>query len=150
MNIEQGMYILDSKERKCFLDEVTPEALLKYRLTKKPGLVIKQWSTLYLAKTIRNNTIPTSAFGTSLCETCDYICHKCPKSIDLTLPILLGVGHKFPNAVEKYGRPEKYDFITFAVEFFNKKTSKCIVKECQNYRKRNPDNYEEQYFAETI
>lgn len=150
MNIEKGMYILDSKERKCFLDEVTPEALLKYRLSKKPGLVIKQKNTLYLAKTIRNHTISTKAFGTSLCENCDYISHWCPKQATLTLSLQLGIGYKFTTAVERYSRPEKYNFITFAAEFFNKKASECIVVECQNYRKHNPDDYEEQYFAETI
>lgn len=150
MNIEKGMYILDSKERKCFLDEVTPEALLKYRLSKKPGLVIKQKDTLYLAKTICNHTISTKAFGTSLCETCDCVCNGCPNNSDLTLSIKLGFGYNFSQAVQKYGRPEKYDFITFAAEFFNRKTSECIVVECKNYRKRNPADYEEQYFAETI
>ena len=150
MNIEKGMYILDSKERKCILDEVSPEALLKYRLSKKPGLLIKQKSSLYLAKTIRNHTISTKAFGSSLCETCDCISHWCPKSTGLTLPIQLGFGFNFNDAVQRYGRPEKYNFITFAAEFFNRKTSECIVLECQNYRKRNPDDYEEQYFAETI
>lgn len=150
MYIQKSMYILDSKKRKCFLEEVTPEALMKYRLSKKPGFLIKQKDKLYLAKTIHNNTISTKAFGTSLCETCDCIFHWCPKSTALTLPIQLGFGYNFSDAVERYGRPDKYDFITYAVEFFSRKNSECIVIECKNYRKLNPEDYEEQYFAETI
>ena len=150
MNILKNIHVLDRQEPNYLFKEVTPEVLMKYRLSKEPGFLIKIQNKLHLAKAHPKSTISPGAYGISLCETCDCICHWCPKSTDLTLSIQLGIGRNFYDAVQAYGRPEKYDFITFAVEFFNCKTSECIVRECQNYRKRNPDDYEEQYFAETI
>lgn len=141
--------------RKHKLHQVSTEELMKFRLSGKTGFLIKVNATFYLARLKNNSALPTKVLSPelstpSLCETCDRACNGCPKARDLTLSIQLGFGFSFPDAVKKYGRIEKYDFITLAVEIFNKKASNCIVEECANYIKRNPADYEDQYFAETI
>lgn len=144
------MYLLDNFQRRALLREVSPEDLMKYRLSKKKGFVLKIKDQLFLAKAHRKTALTTKAFGSGLCENCNNVCKGCPKVDALTLSIHLGFGTNFPDSVEKYGRPEKYDFITFAVEVFDQNNSDCIVVECQNFCERNPADYEEQFFAETI
>ena len=135
---------------KYYLQEVSPEGLMKFRLSGKAGFVIKLKGNLLLAELPRQSTLPTRELCPSLCETCDCISKCCPRFNDLTLSIQLGIGRSFPDAVQKYGRLEKYDFIISAVEAFDSKFSNTTVLECANYSKRNPDDYEPQYFAETI
>lgn len=142
--------MINSNSKVVMLQEVSPEELLKYRLSGEAGLVIKLKDKLFLAKLPRESTLPAKELTSGLCETCDCICKCCPKVTDLTLSIQLGVGRSFPDAVQKYGRIEKYDFITSAVEIFNSKVSNSIILECSNYSERNPDDYEPQFFAETI
>lgn len=144
------MFILVNGKIKCPIEEVSDKDLMLYRLSGEAGLVIKNKHKSFLAKLPRKYDLTTQAFGVSLCESCDCICKYCPKSTALTLPIQLGIGFSFSDAVKRYGRPERYAFINFAVEIFDRKTSECIVLECANYRERNPEDYEEQYFAETI
>ena len=141
--------------KKNSLREVSSEELMRFRLSGKTGFLIKDNETLYLARLKRNSALPTMLLAPelstpSLCETCDRVCKGCHKISDLTLSTQLGFGFSFPDAVEKYGRIEKYDFITSAVEIFNKQNNNCIVEECKNYTKRNPADYEEQHFAETV
>lgn len=142
--------IFKKEKGQPILQEVSPEDLMKYRLSKKSGLVLKIGSQLFLAKEPDDSALLTKNFGSGLCKTCDNICKGCQKVQDLTLSIQLGFGYKYPYAVEKYGRPEKYDFITFAIEIFDGNNSECIVAECNNFCERNPSDYEVQYFAETI
>lgn len=144
------MYILDNLQRSCLLREVSSEDLMKYRLSKKKGFVLKIKDQLFLAKAHRNSALSTKAFGSGLCKSCDQLCKGCPKVSDLTLSIHLGFGRDISDSVERYGRPEKYDFITFAVEVFDRNTSNCIIVECKNFREQNPDDYKPQEFAETI
>ena len=139
-----------SNSKVVMLQEVSPKELMQYRLSGEAGLVIKLKDKLLLAKFPRKSKLLTRKLCPSLCATCDCICKCCPKVTDLTLSIQLGVGRSFPDAVQRYGRIEKYDFITSAVEMFNKNSSNCVILECANYSKRNPDDYEPQYFAETI
>lgn len=141
--------------KKYSLREVSSEELMRFRLSGKTGFLIKVNENLYLARLKPNSALPTMILAPelsspSLCETCDKVCKGCSKVSDMTLSIQLGFGFSFSDAVEKYGRIEKYGFITSAVEIFNKQNSNCIVEECKNYTKRNPTDYEEQYFAETI
>lgn len=141
--------------KKYSLKEVSSEELMRFRLSGKPGVLIKTNESLYLSRLKHNSSLPTMASSSklctlSLCETCDRVCKDCRKISDLTLSIQLGFGFNFPDAVEKYGRIEKYGFITSAVEIFNKQSSNCIIEECENYTKRNPADYGEQHFAETI
>ena len=141
--------------RKHKLRKVSCDELMDFRLSGKTGFLIKVNSSLYLAKIKRNSSLPTRVLAPelcdhSLCDTCEQVCNGCSKISDNTLSTQLGFGFSFPSAVEKYGRIEKYDFITSAVEIFNTKHSNCIVDECVNYVKRNPADYEEQHFAETI
>lgn len=141
--------------KKYKLRPVSSEELMDFRLSGKTGFLIKANEALYLARLKKSSTLPTRVLSPelsdpSLCETCDKVCNGCPMARDLTLSIQLGFGSSFPDAVKRYGRIEKYDFITSAVEIFNKKASNCIVEECTNYIKRNPADYEDQYFAETI
>ena len=138
------------KQNILLLEKVSPESLLEYRLSGKPGIVVKIKDTLFLVKLPSNSALLEKHLSTSLCETCECICKWCPKVTDLTLSIKLGVGYDFADAVHRYGRIEKYDFITSAVEVFGKTSSECVVLECSNYFYRNPEDYEEQYFAETI
>lgn len=139
-----------SNSKIVMLQEVSPEELMKYRFSGEAGLVIKLKDKLLLAKLPRKSTLSERDLVSGLCETCDNVCKDCPKITDLTLAIQLGIGRSFPDAVQRYGRIEKYDFITSAVEMFNKNSSNCVILECANYSKRNPDDYEPQYFAETI
>lgn len=144
------MFILVKGKIECPMEEISVKDLMEYRLSGEAGIVIKSKRKLFLAKLPRKHDLEAQAFGVSLCESCGCVCKDCPKSSDLTLPILLHIGFNFSDAVKRYDRPERYAFINFAVEIFDKKTSECIVLECANYRKRNPEDYEEQYFAETI
>lgn len=144
------MFILVKGKIKRPIKRVSDKDLMLYRLSGEAGLVIKCQDKVFLAKLPRKHDLTAQAFGVSLCESCDCVCQHCPFSSALTLPILLHIGFNFSDAVKRYGRPERYAFINFAVEIFDKKTSECIVLECANYRKRNPEDYEEQYFAETI
>ena len=144
------MFILVKGKIKCPIEEVSDKDLILYRLSKKSGLVIKNKRELFLAKLPRKHNLEAQAFGVSLCESCGCVGNHCPYSSTLTLPILLHIGFNFSDAVKQYDRPERYAFINFAVEIFDKKTSECIVLECANYRERNPEDYEEQYFAENI
>lgn len=142
--------MINSNSKVVMLQEVSPKELMQYRLSGEAGLVIKLKDKLLLAKFPRKSKMLTRKLCPSLCATCDCICKGCPKITDLTLSIKLGVGRSFPDAVQRYCRIEKYDFITFAVEAFNSTTSNCIILECANYSEQNPDDYEPQYFAETI
>lgn len=137
------------------LHDVSPDKLMKFRLSGKAGCLIKCNDKLYLARLKQKSTLPTCSlvpmYSTpSLCQSCDKVSGNCNKNSSLELQFQLAFGYKFPEAVEKYGRIEKYGFIKEAIEFFNKCNSNCIVFECENYVKRNPSDYEEQYFAETI
>lgn len=137
------------------LREVSPDELMKFRLSGKAGALIKSDDKLYLTKLSRKSTLPSYGLGSkfrslSLCLSCDKVCGGCEKNSSLELSFQLVFGYKFPEAVERYGRIEKYGFIKEAIEFFNKKSSTCVVFECENYAKRDPIYYEEQYFAETI
>ena len=141
--------------KKHSLREVSSEDLMKFRLSGKSGFLIKTNETLLLAKLKHNSTLPTKLLvpelaNPSLCETCVKACKDCPMTRDLTLSIQLGFGFAFTDAVKKYGRIEKYDFIKTAVDIFNKQNSNCIIEDCENYAKRAPADYEEQLFAETI
>lgn len=142
--------MINSNSKVVMLQEVSLEDLMKYRLSGEEGFVIKLKDKLFLAKLSRESTLSAKKLASGLCETCDCICKCCPKVTDLTLSIQLGVGRSFPDAVQRYGRLEKYDFIISAVEAFDSKFSNTVVLECANYSKRNPDDCEPQYFAETI
>ena len=144
------MYLLDNFQKKAPLKEVSPEDLMKYRLSKKKGFVLKIKDQLFLAKVHRKSTLTLKAFGSGLCKNCDNVCKGCPKVSDMTLSIQLGLGYNFSDSVAKYGRPEKYDFVTFAAEVFDANSSNCIIVECNNFREQNPDDYKPQEFAETI
>lgn len=141
--------------KKQLLHEVSKDELMKFRLSGKAGCLIKCNDKLYVTRLKRKSALPTYSFAPlynepTLCGSCDKVCGVCPKTSALTLPCRLALGNSFPEAVKNYGRIEKYDFIKEAIEFFDKENSNCIVFECENYVKRNPNDYEEQYFAETI
>lgn len=137
------------------LREVSQDELMKFRLSGKTGALIKSDNKLYLARLNKHSSLPTATLipnvcSHSLCEDCGKIPDSCPKISALTLSLQLGIGRTFPDAVMSYGRIEKYDFITSAIEFFNNKASNCLVFECENFAEREVQYCDEQYFAETI
>lgn len=144
------MYILVNNKKRCPLEEISAENLMKYRLSKKAGMLVKMGDKLLLAKLPTSHDLPVEVYGTSLCQSCDCICKYCPKTTDLTLSIQLHIGRTFKDAVIVSSRSEKYDFITYAVELFNCKANHLIVLNCSNYRIQNPEDYQPQFFAETI
>lgn len=145
------MFTFNSNETKSILRKISLEDLMKYRVSGKEGFFLKFNNQLFLAESPSSDfVLATQVFGSGLCETCDNICNGCPKISDLTLSTHLGFGRNFPDSVEKYGRPEKYDFVTFAVEVFDQNNSNCIIVECKNFCERNPADYETQDFCETI
>lgn len=132
------------------LQEVSAEELMKYRLSAKAGMVVKIGKRLYLAKRPNNHPFIERELKTDLCDTCDSVCKCCSKASDLPLAVQLGIGRTFHDAVQKYARPEKYDFIEEAVEIFNCRGNSLSVVECANYSERKAQYDEEDYFAETI
>lgn len=116
------------------LEEVTPEKLMEYRLSKKPGFVLKDHDKLYYAPFFRKVHLVGTGIGVHLCNICSNVCNHCRKVDDWTVQFHCRMGRKFPTAVKLSGRIEKYDFIPYAAETFNCETDTYLVLECANHR----------------
>lgn len=111
--------ILIGKNIKYNLSQISAEELYKHRLSGERGIVYKCNDKLFFASVSHNLHI-TFMKNPHLCGLdCSRICKDCPKSRDFTVSYQLKDVKRFPIAVQKSWRIEKYPFILEGVETFN-------------------------------
>ena len=126
-------------QKEYTLNSITPEALLVERLSGKPGLVLKNGTSLYYtAIPAEMKFFTCSNIGTHLCPDCGHMsalsdsqggCRKV-RDKSITFSDIRGSYNK-KQAVTGSKRIEKYDFIELGYESFNTTQDSLLVLNCK-------------------
>lgn len=134
LNLSEVTSFAGIVSRKVYpLTQVSLEELVEFRLSGKPGFVLKTKGKLYYTPFPGNIHFSDQLIGTHLCGNCRNICNHCKKIDAWTVGFYTRHGVKFVPAVLRSGRIEKYDFIPYAIETFNCKIDSYLILECTNH-----------------
>lgn len=102
------------------LKESTPDEVVKLRMTRQPGFVLRDRNGKLYAATIPNCRLVSKEkeLETHMCRNCTKGC-KCNKIYDNSLEGNISNGIKYIIAMKMSKRLEKYPFITYGYQIFN-------------------------------
>lgn len=144
-------------ETTFLLREVSPQTLLRYRSSKRPGFVFKFENRYYFTEIPKNLKLLAQTFKFDDINVNYHLCGKncrhasaaddrhggCAKIRDFTTETLYKVqGLSFVKSVASSSRIEKYDFIKLGFESFNTTRNCMYVALCQNYKLTPTRNFQ--------
>lgn len=124
------------------LKQSTEEEIIKLRLTRQPGFVIRDKNgKLYCAPIPNCTLVPKDpALMVHMCRNCGKCC-QCDKVRDNSFEAYLSEGQKTASAMELSKRIEKYPFITLGYQVFNAAANNDFtVCSCKNFAHYRPKN----------
>ncbi len=130
------------------LKKSTPDEILKLRLTRQSGFILRNKNgELYCAP------IPSYTLISKTCELTNHLCRdcvkccECQKFLDGSLDTYIYDDKKFEIVTKQSKRLENYPFITYGYQVFNALENNIFtVCECEkfsNYRPRKTMTFEE-------
>lgn len=125
------------------LKKSTPAEVVKLRMTRKPGFVLRDKNGKLYCATIPNcHLIPEETeLETHMCRNCVKGC-KCEKIHDNSLEGNMSNGKKYVLAMEMSKRLEKYPFITYGYQIFNAlDNNELTVCQCKHFTNYRPKSY---------